>query len=237
MSKKKPLIGLNHIAIIPDGNRRWAREHGLRPWEGHFRGVGEFAKDIIWTVFDLEINNLTIWGGSYDNLTKRSKIEIRMLNKAYRQFAESVLRDSAINRRNVGIRFIGEWQNVLEPKTIELLKRVEQHTKGNDAHYLTILVAYNGDREMINAIKGIVKDGHGRVDADTIKSHLWTMDLPPVDLIIRTGNDPHLSAGFMMWDIQYAKLYFSKKMWPDFNKKDIILAIKSFSQNNRRFGK
>lgn len=235
MPKKSPGIP-KHIAIIPDGNRRWAKKHSLKPWEGHFKGIGELAEDIAWTAFDAGVQYLTIWGGSYDNLTKRSKIEIRMLNEAYRRFVKTTLEDDKIHKRGVRVIFLGEWRKVLEPRTIDLIDKIQSSTKNHKNYHLTVLVAYNGDKEMLYALNAILKDKPKSVTPKIVKSHLWTASLPPVDLVIRTGDKPHLSAGFMMWDVQYAELYFSKKMWPDFTKKDLLTAIKEYSSRERRFG-
>lgn len=225
-----------HIAIIPDGNRRWAKKRGLKPWEGHFKGIGGLAQDIAWTAFDAGVGYLTVWGGSYDNLTKRSKMEIRMLNEAYRRFIRTALEDEQIYKRGVRVSFLGQWRKVLEAETIKLIDKIQSSTKNHKNYHLTVLVAYNGDKEMIYALNAILKDKPKSVTPKTVKSHLWTAGLPPVDLVIRTGDKPHLSAGFMMWDVQYAELYFSKKMWPDFTKKDLLVAIKEYSSRERRFG-
>jgi len=235
MPKKSPAVP-KHIAIIPDGNRRWAKKRGLKPWEGHLKGIGDFAQDIAWTAFDAGVEHLTIWGGSYDNLTKRSKIEIRMLNEAYRRFVRATLEDEKIYKRGVRVIFLGEWRKVLEAETIELINKIQSSTKNHKNYHLTVLVAYNGDKEMLYALNAILKDKPKSITPKIVKSHLWTAALPPVDLVIRTGDKPHLSAGFMMWDVQYAELYFSKKMWPDFTKKDLLTAIKEYSSRERRFG-
>lgn len=233
---KKKLVIPNHIVIIPDGNRRWARKRGLKPWEGHLNGIGEFTEDIIWTAFDKGVRYFTVWGGSYDNLTRRSKIEIRMLNKAYRQFAESALSNKKINQLGVRVRFIGEWRDVLEKTTVKFFEKVERTTKRNNNHNLTILVAYNGDREMLEGINKLVRSGR-KVTDKTLKSSLWTAHIPPPDFVIRTGGEQRFSTGFLMWDIQYAELYFTKKLWPDFTKKDLLAAMTNYSNRDRRFGK
>lgn len=238
MPKKKPAIP-RHVAIIPDGNRRWAKKRGLRPWEGHLCGIGSFAQDIAWAAFGSGVKYLTVWGGSYDNLTKRSGIEIRMLNEAYRRLVKQALEDEQIHNRGVRIRFIGEWRSVLESKTIELIDKIQDSTRDYKNHNLTILVAYNGDKEILDAIRRIPKEKIKRLTSETLKSYLWTSDLPSVDFIIRTGvgNDPHISAGFMMWDTRYSQLLFTKKLWPDFSKKDLELALENYSRRERRLGK
>jgi len=228
-----------HVAIIPDGNRRWAKKLGLKPWEGHIKGIGDLAENVAWTAFDEGVKYLTVWGGSYDNLTKRSKVEIRMLNEAYRLFIKKILQDPKVPEKEINVKFLGEWRKVLEPKTIELIDEVEAFTKNNKSNYFTVLAAYNGDREMVNAINRFSADGGKKIDPKVLKSYLWTAELPPVDLVIRTGveKDPHVSAGFMMWDTRYSQLYFTDKLWPDFTKDDLKNALGDFSSRQRRLGK
>lgn len=238
MSKKSPGVP-RHIAIILDGNRRWAKKHRLSPWEGHFAGIGKNAEEVIQTASDLGVSYITLWGGSYDNLTKRSKMEIRMLNKAYRQFIDNALTDARTNKNNIRIRFIGEWQKLLEQKTIELIEEVQRKTAGNKKHHITMLVGYNGDREMLYAVNALLKSGQKNTTDAALKKHMWTGELPSVDLVIRTGvdEDPHNSTGFMMWHTRYSQLYFTSKLWPDFTKNDLKIAIKDYQSRERRLGK
>jgi len=234
MSKKS--LGVpRHVAIIPDGNRRWAKKHGLKPWEGHFKGIGDLAEEVAWTVFDMGVEYLTVWGGSYDNLTKRSKVEIRMLNEAYRMFIKKVLADKKTYDREVRVRFIGET-DVLEKNTLKLIKKVESSTKAHRRFNLTILVAYNGDRELLSAINKLLRSGEKTVTAEGFRSALWTGKFPIIDLVIRTGGEYRLST-FMPWDVGYAELYFSEKMWPAFTKTDLKKAIEDYKTRERRFGK
>jgi len=226
----------NHIAIIPDGNRRWARARGLQPWKGHIEGF-KIADEIAYSALDAGVQNLTIWGGSYNNLTKRPKTEISSLDRIYKQLAGRVLKNERVYKDGVRIHVLGEWPNLLTKGTVKKLRELENKTKHHKKNNLTFLIGYNGDREMMNAIKSIQKDNPKTISSKIIKSHLWTAELPPVDLVIRTAGEPHLSTGFMMWDIQDAELYFSGKFWPDFTKTDLKKAIKFYSDRDRRFGK
>lgn len=209
----------------------------MKPWEGHFRGIGKTAEEVAKAAFDAGVKYLTIWGGSYDNLTKRSKTEVRMLNEAYRRFANRVLENEEVKKHQTRVRFIGEWENVLEKNTKEAIKKAQEATKKYNKSFLTILAAYNGDREMLAAFGDLIKEGKKNITPTLLKQHLWTRELPPPDLVIRTGGEMRLSAGFLMWDIQYAELYFSKKMWPDFTKQDLLKALRNFSNRDRRYGR
>ena len=230
----------NHVALIIDGNRRWARKKGIPDWQGHARGA-ERVEEISKAAIKLGIKHITLWGGSYNNLTKRSKSEIKFLDaKMYRPWAEKGIKDPFIGEYGVRVRFIGEWPNLLSKKTCNVIKEFQNKTSKYSNHHLTYLIGYNGDREMVSAIKNIVKDKPKSVTNKTIKSHLWTKELPPVDLVIRTGEDAqtgHLSTGFMMWDVKDAILHFSSKLWPDFTKNDLVKALSAFSNQERRYGK
>lgn len=226
---------IKHLAIIPDGNRRWARARGLAPWRGHIR-ASKNIPEVIKEAFTLGINSVTVWGGSYDNLTKRSPKEIEVLERMYRLLAGRFLKDKEIKKGKIRLRILGEWKHLLQPETVRILQKAVITTKKNGPHNLTLLIGYNGDREMMEVINKLVKKGV-RVTDNIIKNSLWTKDLPSVDLVIRTGGEPHLSAGFMMWDIRYAQLYFTEKFWPDFGTKDLKEAINYYESLERRLGK
>lgn len=225
-----------HVAIIPDGNRRWARKRGLLGWQGHLEGAKR-AEEISRAAVDLGIKYFTLWGGSYDNLTKRPKTEWLVLNRVYKALVQKVLKDKTIREKQVQVRFIGEWQGLLNKGVIELMRRAEVETAHHKAYRHSYLHSYSGDREMLDAINRLIRDGHRRITDKLLKSYLWTADLPPVDLVIRTGGEPHLSTGFMMWHTRYSQLYFVDKLWPDFRKKDFITAVEDYSQKQRRFGR
>lgn len=225
----------NHLAIIPDGNRRWAKKRGLLSWQGHIKAADNIV-DIIKAGFTMGIPYLTIWGGSYDNLTKRSREEINKLEEVYRGLAKRVLNDPESKEKGVRVRVLGEWADILTQETIDVLREAEEGTKNYNLNNLTLLIGYNGDREMISAVNKLLTQGVKTVSDEVIKSNLWTKELPPVDLIIRTGGEPHLSAGFMMWDIRYSHLYFTEKMWPDFTAKDLELAVKYYEGLEKRRG-
>src|SRR3989344_2493294 len=224
-----------HVAIIPDGNRRWARAHGKMGWEGRLEGAKR-VEEVSQAAIAAGVPYLTVWGGSYDNLTKRSAQEIKVLDGLYRAFVDRSLKDKNVYKNEVRLRFLGEWPQLSTSETVKTLLEAEKSTVSHDKFNLTYLIGYNGDREMLAAIQSIIKEGLGKVTDEILKAHLWTAELPPVDLVIRTGDDAHLSAGFMMWDTRYSLLTFSKKMWPDFGKEDFLKEMKNFSARERRFG-
>jgi undecaprenyl diphosphate synthase len=229
-----------HVAIIPDGNRRWARKRGLKPWIGHQEGVNYFEK-VLEKALELKIPYLTFWGGSYDNLTKRPKIEINFLFKVYTDQFKRILIDERIHKNKVKVTVLGRWQEILPKETQMAIKEAIKITKDYNRNFLTFLLAYNGTDEMlacIQKIANLARQKPIKITEKLIKENLWTKDLPPVDLVIRTGceDDPHISAGFMMWDTAYSQLYFTKTLFPDFSAKEFEKIIEDYSKRERRLG-
>lgn len=232
---------ISHVALIPDGNRRWAKERGFLPWIGHQAGAKAFEK-ILNNWAEIEVPYITFWGGSVDNLIKRPKQEVDFLFKAYDERFKRILKDKRIHENKVKINVIGLWEEILPPETQRTIKRVIEETKNYDQHFLTFLLAYDGTSEMVSCCQRIAqlsKEKEIIVTKDLIKENLWTKDLPPVDLVMRTGckKDPHLSAGFMMWDTAYTQLYFTDTFFPEFTVEEFKEAINNYLNRKRRFGK
>ena len=230
----------NHVAIIPDGNRRWARKRGIKAWLGHREGVKAFEK-ILDKSRELKIPYITFWGGSWDNLTKRSKIEINFLFKVYTEQFKRVADDKRIHQNKVKINVLGRWKEILPKETQEAIERAMEVTKSYNNFFLTFLLAYDGTDEMLDCVQKIAKisqDKKIKISKNLIKENLWTKDLPPVDLIIKTGceSDPHNSAGFMMWDTIYSQLYFTQTLFPAFSPKEFEQIIEDYSKRERRLG-
>ncbi|MDD5551882.1 MAG: polyprenyl diphosphate synthase [Candidatus Pacebacteria bacterium] len=227
-----------HVAVIPDGNRRWARKRGFSPWIGHQSGMNNLEK-LLEKAMDLGVKCFTFWGASQDNLTKRPKREVNFLYKVFDRQIRKALNDKRIEKNKVKVNFFGRWKDFFPKNTQVAIHQLTKKTRTFNKHVLTFLLAYNGTDEMINCVEEISKKGIKKVSKDTIKNHLWTKDLPPVDLVIRTGceEDPHMSAGFMMWDTAYSQLYFTKTLFPAFTPKEFEKIIKNFSKRERRMGK
>jgi undecaprenyl diphosphate synthase len=227
-----------HIAIIPDGNRRWAKERGMEPWRGHDAGA-ETMEGLARYAFDNGIFSLSFWGSSLENLKKRPLLEKKELLRIYEQYFKKLVIDKDIHKNEVRINVFGRWK---EQFPLSLRKIIEDGIKKTEKylkHELNFFLAYSGDDEMLETIKNIVKSGvpAEKVTFETVKSNLMTKMLPPVDLLIRTGGEPHLSAGFMMWDIANSQLYFSEKYFPDFDEKELREAIEDFKNRGKRLGK
>ena len=240
MSKKLENIP-KHVAIIPDGNRRWARKKGFNPWIGHREGVNHFEK-VLNKALELKIPYLTFWGGSWDNLTKRAKIEVNFLFKVYTEQFKRIINDKRIHQNKVKVNVFGRWREILPKETQRAIEEAMKATKNYNKYFFTFLLAYNGTDEMMDCIQKIARLNNPnktiKVNQDLIKENLWTKDLPQVDLVIRTGcgGDPHLSAGFMMWDTAYSQLYFTDTLFPDFSSKEFEKIVKDYSKRERRIG-
>jgi undecaprenyl diphosphate synthase len=231
---------IKHVAIIPDGNRRWARKKGFPPYYGHRYGFRR-VKEIYEKSLDLNIPYLTFWFASEDNLTKRPKEEIKFLIKTICDEIETLIKKGELKEKKVRLRVLGRFRKYFPPKIVKLIEKTMKETEKHKMMHLTILLAYNGTEELLEAVKRIVSYASKtalRISWGLIKKFLWTKDLPPVDLVIRTGceGDPHNSAGFMMYHTAYSQFYFTKTLFPDFTQKEFENAIKVFLKRERRMG-
>jgi undecaprenyl diphosphate synthase len=227
----------NHIAIIPDGNRRWAKARGLDPWKGHEAGA-ENSESLIREARALGIRELSLWGSSVENLEKRPMAEKRELLRVYSEHFRKLLHDREIMDEGVRIRFIGRWEERLPDDLRRILSDISAKTAGNDRYFLNFFLAYSGDDDMVEAFRRAAETPMRPEDvtAETVKSLLSTKDVAPVDLLIRTGGEPHLSAGFLMWETANAQLLFSGKNYPDFGAADLSAAVSEYGRRTRRLG-
>lgn len=227
-----------HIAIIPDGNRRWAKDKGLEPWQGHDAGAATM-EELARYAFDHGIQCLSFWGSSLENLQKRPLREKQELLRIYEEYFQKLMVDEDIHRNRVRINVLGRWEQQFPKSLKSIIKDGMAKTAHYGQHELNFFLAYSGDDEMLDAVRSIAKSGvrADDISRETIKQHLFTKELPAVDLLIRTGGEPHLSAGFMMWDIANAQLYFSEKHFPDFKEAELVEAIAEYGRREKRAGK
>lgn len=228
-----------HVAIIPDGNRRWAKVRGLPAMAGHKKG-SDVLGQLVGKIMDLRIDCFTFWGASISNLTKRPSEEIDFLDKLFADQFSALAKSEAIRQHQIRVRVLGFWSSLLSSEAKQSIQEAIEATAMHKHGMLNFLIAYDGIEEMLRAIQALVeetsKDVHAVVTREMVKSQLLTKDLPPVDLLIRTAGEPHLSAGFMMWDVTDAQLVFSRKLWPDFTPEDLQEAVADFRGRERRFG-
>lgn len=226
-----------HLAIIMDGNGRWAKKHGLFRTLGHESGT-KSVKKIIEACSNLGIENLTLYAFSTENWN-RPKIEVEALMKV---LVNSLIKElPTLEKNNIKLNAIGNLEK-LPLKAQKELQDVINKTAGNTKLVLTLALSYGSREELVNAVKNIsdkVKNNIisvDKIDDSVINEHLYTHNLPDVDLLIRTSGE-HRISNFLLWQIAYAELYFTDILWPDFKESDLYEAILSYQKRERRFGK
>ncbi len=224
---------LKHIAIIMDGNRRWAKEKFLPSAMGHQKGVDSLRNTM--RLFDkYGIKYLTVYAFSTENWN-RKKEEVEFLMNL---LAKTLLGElDEMHRENVKIKFLGDISK-LNTKLVEIIENAENKTKDNTGVNLNIAFNYGARDEITNAVKAIVKEGipAEEITEDTISHHLYTRNMPDPDLLIRTGGEKRIS-NYLLWQIAYSEVYITDTYWPEFGEEELIKAITEFEHRNRRFGK
>ena len=228
---------LEHLAIIMDGNGRWAARRGLPRSMGHRKGA-EVVKEITRAAGELGIKYLTLYAFSTENWN-RSEGEVKTLMGLLRDYLQSDLKE--VQENNVRIRFIGE-REMLDADIVRKMAEIEADTLRNTGMTLCIALSYGSRQEIVNAVKktaALVKEGDislNDVDVKLFSDMLYTKDMPDPDLVIRTSGEQRIS-NYLLWQIAYAEFFFTDVLWPDFNKKLLEDIIKNFNMRERRYGK
>ena len=227
-----------HIGLILDGNRRFARSLGITSRRAHESGADKLEAVLDWC-WDLGIRIVTVYAFSAENFN-RSKEEVGELMSMFEQKFREVSRDERIHRNRIRVRAIGKT-DLLPQGVREAIASAEQVTQDYSDYQLNIAVGYGGRLEIVEACRKIAgKVGEGvldpsQVSEDLIRSHLYTNGIPDPDLIVRTSGEERLS-GFLLWQSAYSELYFCESYWPEFREIDLLRAIRTFQQRERRFG-
>lgn len=221
----------NHIGVILDGNRRWAKENNLLAWDGHIEGV-ERAKELVALAKNKGIKNLTLFVFSTENW-KRSEKEVTFLMKLIEKFFIQEMNESSL-LDGVKVLVVGEKEK-LSQRIRNVVDAIEEKTKDNNLMTLNIALSYGGRGEIVSAIKKIIKKG---IPIDEINEQVMqdNLSIPDLDLIIRTGKEQRIS-NFFLWQTAYAELYFPNKYWPEFYGNDFEEALVEYDKRKRRFGK
>jgi len=230
-----------HIAIILDGNRRWASSRQLNPWMGHHYGAKKI-EDLLGWCLDLDVKSITLYAFSTENFERPSKEVEEIMQIAEEKLLE-VLEDERIHRHEVRVKVIGR-RHLLPGNLREAVRRVEEATKDYDRHFLNVAIAYGGRAEILDAAREIARGVKaGRLDPEDVdeavfERHLYTAHMPnqDPDLIVRTSGEERLS-GFLLWQCAYSELCFQDVYWPAFRRIDLLRAIRTYQQRKRRFGK
>ena len=228
----------HHLAIIMDGNRRFAEEVGLSSADGHDRGREKLEEVLEWCM-DLDIRILTVYAFSMENLN-RDDGELDDLMSLFAKNFRRAGDDKRVHENRIRIRVLGQTERL--PSAVQdAIRYVEERTADYDSYLFNLAVAYGGREEILDAIRGLVEDAmEGRlsldeIDEDVFAKRLYTGDLPDPDLILRTG-ETRIS-NFLLWQLAYSELYFVDVFWPGFRKIDFLRAIRSYQMRRRRFGR
>ena len=226
-----------HLAIIMDGNGRWAKQKGFLRAFGHENGT-KSVRTVVETSAKLGIENLTLYAFSTENWN-RPKLEVDLLMELLINSLKNELK--TLQENNIRLNSIGNL-DLLPISAQKKLQEVIETTKSNSRMVLTLALSYGSREELLNAVKNIsnkVKNNIisiDNIDESIINEHLYTRDLPEVDLLIRTSGE-HRISNFLLWQIAYSELYFTDVLWPDFKENDLYEAIISYQKRERRFGK
>ncbi len=222
----------NHVAIVPDGNGRWAEQHGLPRLEGHQAGA-ENMRRMVEYLNEYPIKYVTLYGFSTENWS-RPEDEVRGLFQLLGEFIDKCV--SEFYENGIKLRHLGRL-NELPQNLQQTINRAAELTKNNTRMTLGLAFNYGGRAEIIDAVRCLVAEGIPPQNIDEIlfNNYLYTAGLPDVDLLIRTGDELRLS-NFLIWQTAYSEYYFTDVLWPDFDKKEVEKALIAYSQRKRRFG-
>lgn len=226
----------NHVAIIMDGNKRWAEKHSLSIIEGHKQGL-ERVIEVLETAQDIGVPILTLFAFSVENW-KRSVSEIRDLLDLFKTFFAREFDN--LKKRNVKVIHSG-IKEAFEPDIQKIIEVMVEETKNNRSAILNLAINYSGRSEIVEGIKKIIKEvtSHqfdlNNLTEDNFNRYLFHPELPEPDLLIRTSGEKRIS-NFLLWEIAYTELYFTEVLWPEFSSKDFLLAISDYQHRERRFG-
>lgn len=225
-----------HIAIIMDGNGRWARARGLPRTAGHKKGA-QAVQRTLEAAIDLGVQYLTLFGFSSENWN-RPEGEVFDLMGLLRRYLQS--ETAELHRKNIRIRVIGDRSRFSED-IVALIKGAEEMTAENDGLNLTAALSYGGRQDIATAARAIAEKvaagelDPATIDEDALGQHLWTHDLPDPDLLIRTSNEQRIS-NFLLWQCAYTELVFTDFLWPEFGREGLEQAIAEYNRRDRRFG-
>jgi len=229
-----------HIAIILDGNRRWASERQLNPWVGHHHGAEKVEELLRWCL-DLDVKSITLYAFSTENFHRLPQ-EVDEIMRIVEIKLRELLEDENVHKHRVRVKVIGRL-NLLPKRVQEMVRQVEEATKDYDGHFLNVALAYGGRAEIVDAARKIAqKVERGEltpkgINEQLFEKYLYTAHLPKQDpdLIIRTSGEERLS-GFLLWQCAYSELCFLDVYWPDFRRIDLLRVVRTYQWRKRRFG-
>jgi undecaprenyl diphosphate synthase len=232
MQQESTAVIPTHLGFIIDGNRRWAKQHGVPSYEGHLAGYNAL-KDVLYEAFDQGVKFASVYAFSTENW-KRAEEEVGYLMKLTLRMVKSDLHE--LVERRIRFKHLGSKEG-LPDNVAKALAEAEEKTKDLDGGTLCACFNYGGQREIVDAVRKCMNDGltSEQIDEEAISARLYAPDVPPIDMMIRTSGE-HRISNFMLWRITYAELLFIDKFWPSMTKEDVTSIIEEYGNRNRRFG-
>lgn len=222
---------IKHLAIIMDGNRRWANSRGLPAWRGHLAGYKKCEEVLNWC-HDTGIKILTLFAFSTENWQRAKKEVDFLMSLFYKLFSKDIKK---FHKKNICLRVIGHKEG-LSKKLQKAIAGAEKLTENNTGEILNLAINYGGRQELVDAFNKILKDSPKEINEKTISKNIYALNISDPDLIVRTSGEKRLS-GFLLWQSAYSELCFINHHWPDFNKDDFNDLLNDFENRQRRFGK
>ncbi len=223
-----------HLALIPDGNRRWAKKHGLRLQTVYLKGINKFIDFSKWSK-EFGIKTITVWALSTENLSNRTALELKVLFYLYTKAAKDKKILQMLKDNGARLRVVGDL-STLPNKLKDALYTLERETARYQECTINMLINYGGKEDLMYSMAKLKSAGAKNINDKMVRENLRTASLPDVDLVLRTSGEQRVS-GLLPWQAAYSELYFAKKYWPDFSRADLRRAIVSYAKRQRRFGK
>ncbi|BFH73210.1 polyprenyl diphosphate synthase [Sulfurisphaera javensis] len=228
-----------HVGIIPDGNRRWARANNLSINDAYYNGYKKLKQVLLW-LLEMGIKNITVFALSTENCDKRTNLELTTIFNYIKAGLEELLYGDIIYKYEVKVRAIGLLHK-LPPDLIDIINQLSSKTENFNKRKLTLAICYGGRQEIIDATKKIIVDYQkgkiklNEINENLFRQYLYDKELEDIDLVIRSSGEVRIS-NFLLWHIAYSELFFVDTYWPDFRKIDLWRAIRSYQKRKRNFG-
>ncbi len=220
-----------HIAITPDGNRRYSKKKGMKFEDAYTIGMNKFRDFIEWCS-KMDVESITAYALSLENIRNRSAAELEILNKILIKEIDKTINDERIHKNEVCVRICGNLNAIKSKKFVEKLKELEDATAKYSKHKVNLAVAYGGRQEIMEVIEKF-KNSNEEVNEENVRNKLLIKEYP--DIFIRTG--AHRISNFLLWQVAYSEIYFVDKLWPELEKDDLIKIISDYNKTKRNFGK
>ena len=228
----------HHVAVIMDGNRRFADKFGLKSWGGHQKGREKIDDVLDWTL-ELDIKVFTVYALSTENLHRNDE-EVEHLMDIFAQGFLDTAEDPRVHKNKIKVQALGDY-HILPERVVKAIELAQERTRDYTNYRFNVAVAYGGREEIIRAIRKIAEDAREGVikvediTEESFAKYLYTKDIPDPDLILRTSGEERIS-NFLLWQLAYSELYFTDVYWPGFRKVDFLRAIRSYQKRKRRYG-